>query len=424
MATYPLRTLLTSSAAVDQIDDVGHLLNASDTLRVLPLNPVYRVGIGDVVQRHTKLWNTLGWLFFEAETWDYHGSVFERTITPICRIEEAADFPIESSLVGDQLEYANMLRGRSQPEAQREQQSVRQTAHRSIELALSAWAARNRGNAGDFIQPTASALRALQISRGNGNSSPDNTASTTEIWVRYDDLLETALASSPDLPSGAQATPFRDKELLKESLTGEPGALTYSLIQKAAPRKRASKRFYLRESYYSDFHDQSIVWETALPEDPPTPEIYVPLRTITLLLEQQLTWSHITHRGVSGENAELETLFRSIHPSSDFYRVCQYLGKEQGIAWQDHVRTATKWNTQALVFTAALTERCNRIISRRLRLNRVKGVYLPVLYGGGLLLGSMLKNSWAFGWLPRSNKPVSIRHPFTPLSSKDALIGG
>ena len=392
---FSLLTLLQAAARNgEELMLVRKLLNPTETLRVLPLEITFRPFQGDDTPRRSRLWNTLGHLFLEAENWDHDGGRFWREVIAICPIAEAADLQIPIPLGPIQLDFANSLRDQRTRESRRQHQILRLPIHSSIEAAVS-----------EIAQNVPCAWPTL--------SAEDKTAphrsrqKEIELWFTVKDLAQTAiLAAGPDASDDdkdeAKENALPSRPILKETLPGQTGVLEYRLHHNNGD-------FELSETYRSRMFAQEVSWRYEICRDnrEVTKGVFLPIDTLNVLLQDQLAWSHWSWVP-SKDPADLGTFCRAIQPSGEFSKIRQYLGGSFNVAWHDAINAACKFDSFALIASCALRPKSGALITRRLRMARARTCYFRLFYRGGVIVGVLLKHCWAFGGAVRPSAPTAF----------------
>ncbi len=365
---------------------IAKVFDPAETLRVVVLEQTFRpsgLSGNDPLIRRTKLWNVRGHLWLEAETWDYAGAHFERDLAPIARIAESANLQIQCSLRPEQIEFAAHLQEKSEMDAQAQLTNLRVRAHTECELTLSELAARFAGKA--------------RFTNDDNVRHEIPHAKDVQLWIDPTSLFDLAVCSPTSRLVKQVAARPGGRCVLSETLAGQPGDLTHHV------RPDGPGRYIVTERYLSEATRQEIVRTFPTQFSGDGPGAYFPLETLEALLAEQTTWTHWRyqpHRTVTDEG----TFLRSIHPSSDYHKIREYLGKTQPQAWHNRINEACKTNAFALVLSASLHPIANSQISRKLQISRAKTQLTRLIYHGGLLCGFFVKHSWLFNWVTRPNE--------------------
>jgi hypothetical protein len=380
-----LRGLAVDEAERGRIDRV---FNANDTLRVYPLENVFRPGLGDTILRRTKLWNALGNLWLEAETWDYEGGRFERNLNPVCPIDQAGDLELSTPLPAHHLGTAEARR------------VYRRQAHHQLERRLSELARPNPGrrHPQNFFS--------VQTSRPG----------ETEIFVEAKQLFQLGSLGfgGPELCVRPQA--LAKNQVLSEELAGQPGQFRY-IVRRRTAREGGTVGWSLEELYTSQALGQVIRWISPARLDAAAgraPFAYWPLETIQTLLLEEGDWIH-WHYSVAKAYCDQRTFVRSVQSSGDYHKIRDYLGRDLSVRWADRVHAGAKGDPYAFIMAAALRPDRNLTITRRIDISHARTLHRRLFFKGGLMLGLLIKNCWACGWIDRDPKPKSITCPFEPL---------
>ena len=379
-----LRGLALDDAERRRIDRV---FNPHETLRVYPLENVFRPGLGDTILRRTKLWNALGLLWLEAETWDYEGGRFERNLNPICPIDQAGNLEFSPPLPAHHLDT-------------REARGVcRRHAHHRLERSLSELARPDPG----------------QSFPRNYLGAQTSRPGETEIFVEAKQLFQLGSLGFGGTELYTRPQVLAKNPVLSEELAGQPGQFRY--IVRRTAREEGPVGWSLEELYTSQALGQVIRWVSPVRLDPAAgraPFAYWPLDTIETLLLEEGDWIHWRY-SVAKAYSDERTFVRSVQSSGDYHKIRDYLGRDLSVRWADRVHAGAKGDPYAFIVSAALRPDRNLTITRRIEISHASTLHSRLFFKGGLMLGLLIKNCWACGWIDRDPKPKSITCPFEPL---------
>lgn len=375
--------------------DIVRLFSDAGDLHCYVLEPVYRQAMGEQMLRRTKIWQARGYLWWEAETWDQTGAVFERDIIPIGSPKSIANFLVESPLNALQLRYARNLQSDSSTDGISTLHNLRLLVHTAVMDQLSSLAATLP--CGCWPVSTEEQMASIYESKKD----------RTELCFDYS-LLQTGTLISGDLQVSTLEF-STSRIILEESLRGHPGGLTFTLSRETTE----PLTYTLEEKFFSDTIQQSIIKRCPIRIPEQVQTIYFPYKTLNQLIDEHTQFSHWRYN-IERKNADEIAFARTIHSSADFVATRDYLGKLLTRSWSTEVTTAAKWDLIPLIFSAALTPIGNVQISRRLRISRTHNPINRLVYQSGIITALMIKFCWLFGWMDRS-QPCSYVYPFPAL---------